>query len=76
MPMKTIMVLLFMAVLCALGGAGLFMLRKGRAGADRRSKNMARALAVRVGLSVTLFLFILLSWALGWVKPGGIPIGH
>jgi predicted small integral membrane protein len=74
--MKTIMVLMFLAVLGALGGAGIFMLRKGRADADRRSKNMARALAVRVGLSVTLFLFILLSWAMGWVKPGGIPLGH
>ena len=74
--MKTLMVLMFVAVLGALGGAGVFMLRKGNADADRRSKNMARALAVRVGLSVALFLFILLSWSMGWVKPGGIPVGH
>ena len=36
---------------------------------------MARALALRVGLSVALFLFILLSWYMGWVRPTGIPIG-
>jgi hypothetical protein len=36
---------------------------------------MARALAVRVGLSVALFLFVLLSWAMGWVRPGGLPTG-
>jgi hypothetical protein len=52
------------------------MLRKGNEDADRRSKNMARALALRVGLSVALFLFILLSWYMGWVKPTGIPVSH
>ena len=73
--MKIVMVLLMVAVLVALASAGVFMLRKGSQGGDRRSKNMARALAVRVGLSVALFLFILLSWYMGWVKPTGIPIG-
>ena len=36
----------------------------------------ARTLAtVRVGLSVALFLLIMLGWAMGWVRPGGIPSG-
>ena len=74
--MKTAMVLLLVAVLGALASAGFFMLRKGEPGADRRSKHMARALALRVGLSVALFLFILLSWYMGWVRPTGIPTGH
>ena len=72
--MKTVMVLLFVAVLGALASAGVFMLRKDRDG-DRRSRHMARALALRVGLSVALFLFILLGWYMGWVRPTGIPIG-
>lgn len=72
--MKTVMVLMLVAVLVALGSAGFFMLRKGSAG-DHRSR-MARALAVRVGLSVALFLFILLSWYMGWVRPTGLPTGH
>ena len=60
-------------VLAALGGAGFFMLRRPPgAGADKR---MARTLAVRVGLSVTLFLLILLAWAMGWIHPSGIPVG-
>jgi hypothetical protein len=25
---------------------------------------------------VALFLFILLSWYMGWVRPTGIPIGR
>ena len=73
--MKIFMVLLMVAVLGALASAGVFMLRKGNKDADRRSKAMARALAVRVGLSVELFLFILLSWTMGWVRPSGLPVG-
>jgi len=73
--MKTVMVLLMVAVLGALASAGVFMLRKGKDGNDGRDKRMARALALRVGLSVALFLFILLSWYMGWVRPTGIPTG-
>ncbi len=72
--MKTVMVLMLVAVLGALASAGVFMLRKGNPN-DRRGM-MARALAVRVGLSVALFLFILLSWYMGWVRPTGLPTGH
>ena len=72
--MKTTIVLMLVAVLAALGGAGFFMVRGGR---DKRSKDqrMARALALRVALSVALFLFILLSWRMGWVRPTGVPLG-
>ena len=73
--MKWIIVVALIGVLGALGSAGFFMLRKERPG-EPRSKRMARALALRVGLSVALFVFILLSWYLGWVRPGGIPIGR
>lgn len=65
-------------VLAALGSAGFFMLRRRPAGhrADGApDKRMARALALRVGLSVTLFLLILLAYALGWIHPTGIPVG-
>jgi hypothetical protein len=72
--MKTLLVLMLVAVLGALASAGLFMLKKREpgAGADPR---MARALALRVGLSVAIFLFILLGWWMGWMKPTGIPVG-
>ena len=81
--MKTVMVLLMVAVLGALASAGVFMLRKsadaakgGNGTSDERSRHMARALALRVALSVALFLFILLGWYMGWVKPSGIPTGR
>ena len=70
------------AVLGALASAGVFMLRRGRTGdggdppsGKSANKQMARALALRVALSVALFLFILFSWWMGWVRPTGIPLG-
>jgi hypothetical protein len=77
--MKTLMVLFLVAVLVALASAGVFMMRRGagdKSADSARSKHMARALAVRVGLSVALFLLILLSWAMGWVQPTGLPTGR
>ena len=74
--MKWLMVLMLAAVLAALASAGVFMLRKDDGeGAGARDRRMARALAWRVGLSVALFLVILLSWYMGWVQPSGLPIG-
>ena len=56
--MKILMGLAFVGILAALALAGVFMMRDGR---DGRSKSgrMAHALALRVGLSVALFAFIL-----------------
>ena len=73
--MKFVIVVALIAVLVALASAGMFMLRKSDDGA-RRDARMARALAVRVALSVALFLFILLSWKMGWISPRGIPTGR
>lgn len=73
--MKTLIVMMLVAVLGALAGAGFFMLRRGddqRNGA--RSPAMVRALALRVALSIAAFLFVLLAWSMGWIKPTGIPI--
>jgi hypothetical protein len=44
------------------------------AGHTRDPKAMARALALRVALSVSLFLLVLLAWAMGWIKPSGLPV--
>jgi len=75
--MKTLIVIVLIAVLAALAGAGLFMLRKRPADDDQApDTRMARALALRIGLSIGLFLFILLGWWLGWIQPGGLPTGR
>jgi len=65
----------FAVIVGALALAGVFMLRGG---GDGRSKsgNMMRALAVRIAVSVALFVCILVSWRLGWIHPTGIPLGR
>jgi len=77
--MKFVIVVALIGVLAALASAGIFMLRKptdkGAADDEAPDKRMARALTVRIGLSVALFLFILLAWKLGWISPTGIPTG-
>ena len=72
--MKYLVALAFVGILGALAMAGVFMMRDGRDGKPKTG-NMMRALAVRVGLSVLLFSFILLSYWLGWIQPTGIPLG-
>ena len=73
--MRTFIVVAFIAILGALGFAGFAMLR-GREGAGLEKKpTMMRALAVRVALSVALFLCILLAYKLGWIRPTGVPLG-
>ncbi|MDM4767583.1 twin transmembrane helix small protein [Pelomonas sp. SE-A7] len=73
--MKFLIVIGLIAVLGALASAGFFMLRKGQK-SDGRDARMARALAVRVGVSVALFLLILLAYFMGWIQPTGVPMGH
>ncbi len=72
--MKTVIVITLVLVLAVLAGAGLLMLRRGGADGSRDGR-MARALALRVGLSIALFIFILASWAMGWIRPTGLPMG-
>lgn len=71
------MVIMIVAVLGALGSAGVFMMRHRDPGESSQEpdRHMARALALRVALSVALFLIVLVSWRMGWVRPNGIPIG-
>jgi hypothetical protein len=72
--MKFVILIAFIGILGALAAAGFFLLRNGRDG--KRGPNMARALAVRVGVSVALFLIILFSWWMGWISPTGLPVGR
>ncbi len=73
--MKYIVAIAFIGILGALGMAGVFMLRDGRDGKPKTG-NMMRALALRVGLSVLLFVCILLSYLFGWIQPTGIPLAN
>lgn len=48
--------------------AGYFMLKRE---AKDRSRNMAYALTIRIGLSVVLFAGMLVLWSLGYITPTG-----
>jgi len=68
--MKIIIGLAFLGILLSLAAAGWFMLKSDDA--ESKTNRMARALAMRIGISVTLFLLILILWALGIIRPTGI----
>jgi hypothetical protein len=72
--MKYLVALAFLAIIASLGSALFFMMRDGRDGRPKSSK-MARALAFRVGLSIVLFISVLVAWKLGIIQPTGIPPG-
>lgn len=62
-----------LAIIASLAAAGFFMLRGGKEG-ESKSKRMARALTLRIGISVALFICILVAWQLGYLRPTGIPL--
>ncbi len=72
--MKYVIALAFVGILASLGFALFFMLKDGQDG-RAKSGGMARALTARIGLSVVLFLCILIAWKLGYIQPGGLPVG-
>jgi len=72
--MRVLIALTLIVIVGVLIAAGIAMVRDGRDGRPK-SRAMFNALAWRVGLSVALFLCILLSYKLGWIQPTGVPRG-
>ncbi len=71
--MKYLVLLAFIAIIGSLGSALFFMMKDGQDGKPK-SSNMVRSLALRVGLSIMLFVCILLAWKFGYIQPTGIPL--
>jgi len=67
--------IVFIAILGSLATALFFMLKDGTDG-KKKTSNMAKALAFRVGFSVVLFVCILIAWKLGYIQPTGIAAGQ
>ncbi|MGH8132308.1 MAG: twin transmembrane helix small protein [Steroidobacteraceae bacterium] len=70
--MARIIWLLILATLAAIVwslGAGLFHLSRGGA---EHSRKMARALTIRITLSLLLFALLMLAWYLGLISPHGV----
>lgn len=67
--MKWVLVIAFLLIIGSLASAMVFLIR------DRgQTRNVVRALALRIGLSVLLFLTLLFSNWMGWIQSTGVPI--
>jgi len=66
--MRYIVLFLIIIVLYTLGSALFFMLRKSQ----EDSVKMARALTWRIGLSLFIFLLLILAYSMGWMHPHGL----
>ena len=79
--MSLLVAFTFLVILAALAAAGFFMLRSSNQDPDdakqaaARQSRMAKALTVRIGVSVLLFICILLAWKFGYLQPSGLPLG-
>lgn len=64
---KIIVIILLLMIVASLG-SGLFFLINDR-GENRRT---VKALTLRIGLSVALFILLMLAYAMGLIKPHGL----
>jgi Protein of unknown function (DUF2909) len=69
--MHIIVPIAFVLIIASMVSALYFMMHdKGK------TKRMVWSLATRVGLSISLFLFILFAHWMGWIQSTGIPYGR
>ena len=65
--MKIIIILLFLAALGSLASAMVFLVK------DKGETNRtAKALTYRIGISVFIFILLMLAYFAGWIEPHGI----
>ena len=67
MLVKLVIVGLLLAIVISLMTSMVFLVRDR---SDRR--RTLTGLKVRIALSITLILFVLLSWHQGWIRPHGL----
>lgn len=65
--MKYLILVFFIFIFYSLGSALYYMMKDGDG-----SKRMVKALTMRVGASIALFIFLLFAFWMGWIKPTGV----
>ena len=65
-----LVIAIFVAILFSLGSALFHLARQDD------SKKMARALTVRIALSIGLFVLLMLAWWAGLIAPHGLTGAH
>lgn len=64
---RIVVIVVFLGILVSLGSA-LYQLTR----TNNDSRKMVRALTIRIGLSIALFLILMVAWYLGLIQPHGI----
>ena len=67
--MHIIVVVAFVLIIASLF-SGLYFVMKDKG----KSNRAVNALTFRIGFSILLFVFILISYRMGWIHPTGIPL--
>jgi Na+-transporting NADH:ubiquinone oxidoreductase subunit NqrD len=62
---KWLVLAIFFAIVLSLASAMVQLVRDYKG----ESKRMVRALSVRIGLSIVLFIVLWAAWKLGWMEP-------
>ncbi|HHL19167.1 MAG TPA: twin transmembrane helix small protein [Thiothrix sp.] len=65
--MKYVIITFFIFILYSLGSALFYMMKDAQ-----DSKRMVKALTVRIVLSLIMFLVLMFSFWMGWIKPTGV----
>lgn len=68
---KILIVVVLVAIVASLGKA-MFHMSSGGSDQPGHSAMMAKALTVRIGLSVALFVLLMLAWYFGALSPHGV----
>ena len=64
--MKALIAIALLIVVVSLGQA-LFAMSSG----PQNSARVVKALSVRIGVSVALFIALMVAWRFGWIEPNG-----
>ncbi|PWQ99028.1 twin transmembrane helix small protein [Leucothrix arctica] len=64
--MKVVVLCFFVFILYSLGSAGYYMMKD-----PSGSRRMLKALTMRIGASILLFMFLMFSYWMGWIQPDG-----
>ena len=65
---KWLVLVIFFLIILSLVSAMLSLVRNHKG----ESRGMVRALSVRIGLSILLFVVLWLTWKMGWIEPHAV----
>lgn len=64
---KTIIIVAMLAILISLTTGLIYLVHD-----EGKTKRTLKALTWRIGISITLFIFLIIAFNFGWLKPHGL----